>query len=208
MTASPPRLLILAASPRRNGNSAALAAAVREGAEAAGTPAVVRFLDDHLTGFLRDCRQCRDADGRCRIDDGFRDLFFDEFLPAQGVALCTPVYWYGMSAQAKAFFDRMFCYFARSYPDYAQTRAGVAGKKVALLTASEEIYPGIALGIVQQLQEYARYTRSQFIGTVHAYGNQRGEIVDAPEAPLQAARALGREFFQRRYWDLQFDSVR
>jgi len=208
MSPAPSRLLILAASPRRDGNSAALAAAVREGAEAAGTTVALHFLDDHLHGFLRDCRQCRDADGHCRIDDGYRALFFDEFLPADGVALCTPVYWYGMSAQAKAFFDRMFCYFAGSFPDYAATRARVSGKKLALLTASEEIYPGVAMGLVQQLQEYARYTRSQFVGTVHAYGNRRGEIADAPEAPLQAARSLGREFFARRYWDLQFDSVR
>ncbi|MBT2746056.1 MULTISPECIES: hypothetical protein [unclassified Lysobacter] len=35
---------------------------------------------------------------------------------------------------------------------------------MALLTSPEEIYPAIALGTVHQLQEYARYTHSQFIG--------------------------------------------
>lgn len=205
---TPPRLLVLVASPRRNGNSAQLADAVREGAEAAGAQVSLRFIDDHLTELLRDCRRCRNANGECGIDDGYRDLFFNDFLPADGIALCTPVYWYGMSGQAKTFLDRMFCYFAQSYPEAKQVRERVSGKRVALVTVSEEIYPAISLGIVAQMQEYARYTRSQFIGAMQAYGNSRSDVVQAPEAPLETARMLGRRFFQTRYADLQFDSVR
>lgn len=204
-TLPPRRLLVLVASPRRDGNSATLAAALRRGAEAAGLQVSVRFIDDHLSALLRDCRQCRDEQGQCRIDDGYRALFYDEFLPADGVALCTPIYWYGMSAQAKAFFDRMFCYFARSHPDSESVRAAVAGKRIALLTASEESYPGIALGIVHQLQEYVRYTQSQLVGTVHGIGNRRGEVAADAEDPVAAAERLGRRFFERFYFDYRME---
>ena len=64
-------LLVLVGSPRRNGNSATLAEAVRRGAEAVGTEVTLRFLDDHISGFLRDCRTCRGPDGECTIADGY-----------------------------------------------------------------------------------------------------------------------------------------
>ncbi|MGH8083089.1 MAG: flavodoxin family protein [Lysobacter sp.] len=200
--------MILVASPRRDGNSATLAETLGRGARAAGTTVSLRFIDDYLERLVRDCRQCRDESGRCRIEDGFGDLFLDEFLPADGIALCTPVYWYGMSGQAKAFFDRMFCYFAKSHEGSAQVRERIKRKRVALLTASEEIYPGIALGIVHQLQEYARYTHSQFIGAVHGWGNGRGEVAHDPQGTMAAAEALGRQFFERPYLDLHMDAVR
>ena len=50
------RLLILVGSPRRNGNSAALAAAAQRGADAAGTATTLLFLDDYIQGFLPDLR--------------------------------------------------------------------------------------------------------------------------------------------------------
>jgi multimeric flavodoxin WrbA len=49
------KLLILVGSPRSTGNSATLAAAVQRGAEAAGTKVSLRFIDDFITSFLRDC---------------------------------------------------------------------------------------------------------------------------------------------------------
>src|SRR4051794_4112952 len=105
------KMLVLVGSPRRAGNSAALATAVQHGAEEAGATVSVRFIDDYITSFLRDCRACRLPNGECSIDDRFRSLFFEDFLPADGVVFCSPVYWYGLSAQVKAFFDRTFCYY-------------------------------------------------------------------------------------------------
>ena len=115
----PSRLLVLVGSPRRNGNSAVMAEAVARGAADKGATVAVRFIDDYISNFLRDCRVCRKPNGECSIEDRFRELFFDDFLPADGVVFCTPVYWYGVSAQTKAFFDRTFCYYAGSYPDSA-----------------------------------------------------------------------------------------
>jgi multimeric flavodoxin WrbA len=97
------RLLVLVGSPRRNGNSATLAKAVQRGAESSGAQVSLRFVDDFISSFLRDCRLCRLTSGECAISDQFRSLFFDDFLPAHGVIFCSPVYWYGLSAQTKAF---------------------------------------------------------------------------------------------------------
>ena len=200
--------LILVGSPRRAGNSALLADAVRHGVEAAGGEAKVRHLDDHIAHFLRDCRSCRQEDGECGIKDGYRDLFFNDYLPAEAVVFCTPIYWYGMSAQTKAFFDRSFCYYAASYPGSPSVVQRMQGKRLGLVLASEETYPGAELGIVHQFQEFARYTRSSFVGCVRGFGNSRAEVAKDPHDPLAAAKRLGSEIFTLSYTDYHLDTPR
>jgi multimeric flavodoxin WrbA len=51
----PRKVLILVGSPRRVGNSATLAKAVQRGAEATGAQVALRFVDDFIRNFLRDC---------------------------------------------------------------------------------------------------------------------------------------------------------
>ncbi|WP_233532054.1 flavodoxin family protein [Paenibacillus alkalitolerans] len=202
------KLLILVGSPRRNGNSATLAEAVGRGAEEAGTDVTISFIDDYISTFLRDCRTCRLSDGECAITDNFRTLFFDDFLAADGVVFCSPVYWYGLSAQTKSFFDRTFCYYAASYPDSAQVIEQMSRKRIGLVLASEETYPGASLGIIHQIQEYSRYTHSEFIGVVRGIGNSRGEVAGDPDSPVLSAERLGREIFGRKYSDFRLDTER
>lgn len=201
-------LLILVGSPRRAGNSATLAQSVQRGAEAAGTQVSLRFIDDFVSSFLRDCRACRRPDGECGIDDRFRELLFDEFLPADGVVIASPVYWYGLSAQTKAFFDRTFCYYAASYPESARVIAGMSRKRIGLVLASEETYPGASLGIEHQVQEYSRYTHSDFVGVVRGVGNSRGEVGRDPQTPELEAEKLGRTIFERKFSDYRIDTPR
>lgn len=168
----------------------------------------MRFVDDHIKSFLRDCRQCRQVHGECAIDDQYRSLFLQDFLPAQGVVFCSPIYWCGLSAQVKAFFDRSFCYYAASYPGSARVLEGLAGKRIGLVLSSEETYPGAALGIVHQLQEFARYTRSDFVGVVRGIGNSRGEVRHDPGNPLQEAERLGAGMLARPYSDYRLETPR
>lgn len=202
------KLLVLVGSPRRNGNSATLGEAVKHGAEGAGVVVTLRHLDDHLGGFLRDCRSCRGENGECSIEDGFRQLFFEDFLPADGVVFCSPIYWYGLSAQTKAFFDRTFCYYAASYPESAAVIRGMCRKRIGLVLASEETYPGAALGIVHQIQEYSRYTRSEFVGLVRGIGNRRGEVTRDTADAVGEAERLGKELFVRKCSDYRIDAER
>lgn len=202
------QVLVLCGSPRRDGNSAMLAAAFAEGAAAAGHAVRVETLDDHIRAFLRDCRQCRKPDGSCSIVDGYGALFGELFLPAHAVAFATPVYWYGMSAQTKAFFDRTFCYYAASHPQSEAHIRGMMHKRLALLLASEETYPGASLGLVHQVQEYARYTHSELVGVIQGYGNKRGEIRRDPRDPLHMARSLGERIFECKYSDYRLDTSR
>jgi multimeric flavodoxin WrbA len=202
------KALVLSSSPRRNGNSALLAEAVHAGLVEAGHDATFLYADDFLKAFLRDCRTCRKPDGECAIEDGYRSVFFDQYLPADGFIAATPVYWYGMAAQLKAFYDRTFCYYAASYPRSAEVIEKMQGKRIGLALSSEETFPMVSGGIICQMQEFARYTHSTFVGVVHGYGNARGDVRKDPWEPIKAAERFGREFFTRHTSDYQIDTVR
>jgi multimeric flavodoxin WrbA len=202
------KALVLSSSPRRNGNSAALAQAVFRGLTEAEHMARLVYVDDVVSSFLKDCRQCRRDNGECSIEDGFRDVFIEHFLPADGFVVATPIYWYGMSSQLKAFFDRMFCYVAASHPRSADVVERMMGKRLGLVLSSEETFPTASAGIVHQIQEYARYTKSTFVGSVRGYGNARGDVGYDPGEPLREAVQFGRSFFTRHATDYQIDTPR
>ncbi len=202
------KLLILCSSPRRDGNSYRLAAAALEGALAKGHEAELVYVDDYLAHFLRDCRQCRGSDGECTIQDNYRTLFLEKYLPADGVIFATPLYWYGMSGQLKTFLDRSFCYYAASHPKSEEYGEQMCRKKLGLLIASEESYPGAPLGVIHSIQEFSRYTRSQFVGYVQGIGNKRGDVEADPCSPIEQARKLGETMFERFYTDYHMDTPR
>lgn len=202
------KAFVLSSSPRRNGNSSILAQSVREGLEESGHEVEFAYVDDFIRFFLRDCRECRKPDGECAIDDGFRSVFFERYLPADGFIAATPIYWYGASAQLKAFFDRTFCYYAASHPRSAEVTGGMLGKRVGLVLSSEETFPQVSASIVSQVQEFSRYTRSTFVGVVHGIGNARGDVYKDPLDPVACARRFGRDFFIRHATDYQLDTPR
>jgi multimeric flavodoxin WrbA len=202
------KALVLCASPRRDGNSSTLAERAARGLASAGHDVDLLYADDVVASFLRDCRRCRAPGGDCAIDDGFRGAFLDKYLPANGFVAATPIYWYGMSAQLKAFFDRMFCYVAASHPRSPDVVRAMQGKRIALLLSSEETFPTVSAGIVQQIQEFSRYTRSTFVGFVHGHGNARGDVGNDPHDPAARAHRLGQELFTYRATDYQIDSPR
>jgi multimeric flavodoxin WrbA len=201
-------VLGLSASPRRDGNSFLLAEAAVQGAREAGHDTALVHLDDYVTHLLRDCRRCRDANGRCTIDDGFESLLRDRVLPAEAIVLATPLYWYGVSGQLKTFLDRIFCYIAASEPEADRFVQGLLGKRLALVIASEESYPGASLGVIHEIQEYARYTHSAFVGVVQGIGNKRRDVLLDPGDPIGRARDLGRRLADLRSTDYRLDTDR
>jgi len=198
----------VSASPRRDGNSQLLAESVVAGARAAGHDALGVNVNDTIAGLLRDCRRCRQPDGNCSIDDGYRDLMLDHVLPADALVYATPLYWYGMAAALKNFFDRMVCYVSASYPNSNDIVGALEGKRIALVVASEESYPTASAAVVAQVQEMSRYLHQQFVAVVTGVGNQRGEVRFDPSNPLDDSYELGAHIFETHHSDYTITSIR
>jgi multimeric flavodoxin WrbA len=202
------KTLVLSCSPRRDGNSNALADAAAAGARLAGHEVDQQHLADLVTGMLDDCRVCRRGDGTCSIDDGYERLLLEHVLPADGLVFATPLYWYGMPGRLKSFFDRLFCYTAESSPVSERVSAGIMGKRVGLLITCEESYRGATLGLEAQFQELTRYLRHELVGVVVGIGNSRGEVARDPTDPLRRATDLGRRLHETRVTDYRLDTPR
>jgi hypothetical protein len=84
----------------------------------------------------------------------------------------------------------------------------MSGKRIGFVLVSEETYPGASLGIIHQIQEFSRYTHSEFVGVVRGIGNSRSEVTFDPTEPTLAAEQLGRDMFSRKYSDYRLDTQR
>ncbi len=100
-------ILIISSSPRKNGNSQMLCEQFKKGAEAKGHNAeIVRIMDMNI-GFCRACDACMKNGGSCVLKDDMA-MVLELFKKADVLVLATPVYFYGISAQMKAFIDRTY----------------------------------------------------------------------------------------------------
>jgi multimeric flavodoxin WrbA len=143
-------ILIILGSPRQNGNSETLAQAVAAGIRR-HPDATLEFvrLNDLRISPCQGCGGCNKT-STCVIDDDMTPLY-EKVDACDHLILVSPIYFYGLSAQCKAFIDRFQARWARKYltgirfrideqrKGYLLATAATEGKKVfdgALLTTS------------------------------------------------------------------------
>jgi len=107
------RVLGIAGSPRRGGNTDLLLAKVLKGAAAEGAEVKTIVLNDLDITPCQHCDACFEA-GVCRIKDDMQ-MVYEELEKADRIVLASPVQFMGVSAQAKAMIDRCQALWARKY---------------------------------------------------------------------------------------------
>ena len=107
------QVLVILGSPRKKGNSSALAAHISRGAESAGAEVETLFLQDLKISPCRGCDTCKKNDSKgCAINDDMQEIY-EKLIKADAWVTASPVYWFTMSAQTKIFMDR--CYALPAY---------------------------------------------------------------------------------------------
>jgi len=98
------KILAISCSPRKDGNTVAM---LNEALKAAKTEGAETELYSVSGKNIQPCDGCWGCTktGKCHIKDDAA-LLFDKMLAADGIIFGTPVYFYGMTAQAKAIIDR------------------------------------------------------------------------------------------------------
>lgn len=101
------KVLIISASPRKNGNSQMLCEQFRKGAmEKRHQVELVRLMELNI-GFCRACDACMRNGGTCILKDDMTKVL-ELYQKADVLVLSTPVYFYGISAPMKTFIDRTY----------------------------------------------------------------------------------------------------
>jgi multimeric flavodoxin WrbA len=107
------RVLCIAGSPRRHGNSERLLDALIEGVERAGGEARKLVVRDEGIGACMGCGGCR-SDGHCVRGDGMSAIYA-ELDAAHAIVVSTPVYFATVPAILKCLLERCQPYWVRRY---------------------------------------------------------------------------------------------
>lgn len=107
-------ILVVHASPRAGGNSSMLADEFTRGAEAAGNKVTrVEVGTANIRGCMA-CEHCFSHEGACCQQDDMQKLY-PLLHEADVLVYATPMYFYNLPAQLRAFQDRMFCGIAKPF---------------------------------------------------------------------------------------------
>ena len=176
------RVLGIVGSPRRGGNTEILVDEALAGAAEAGALTEKVILSELEIGPCRGCDACGKT-GTCVQQDDLPPLL-EQMERSQVWVLGTPVYYWGPSAQFKAFVDRWYG---------ADKSATFRGKRVTLVIPLGSGDAHDARHAVGMLQDALAWQESELFATVVANGVlERGVVRERPDL-LAAARRAGRE---------------
>jgi len=123
------RMLAFACSPRRGGNSDTLLEAALEGVGEAGASVERYDLRNMQIAPCLHCGGCADGSGRCVVGDDMQRLY-EPLRAADRIIVASPVFFMGLTAQAKTMIDRCQPLWVRrnlgqSVPEAQHTRAAL-----------------------------------------------------------------------------------
>lgn len=99
------KVLILSGSPRKSGNSDLLCDEFMRGAVENGNEVEKIRVAEKKIGYCRACYYCRQSNGVCAIKDDMAEVL-QKMIDADVIVLASPIYFYSIDAQLKAFIDR------------------------------------------------------------------------------------------------------
>jgi len=190
---SAPRVLCIAGSPRRHGNSEQLLDALASGVSDAGGEAVrLRAVDAGINP-CRGCNACSKT-GTCILSDGM-DAVYPELDAADVIVVATPVFFATVPAVLKALFDRCQPYWARRYvlgePRPAQKRPGAI---LVVGGGGDPFGTACAVTAVRSVFAVLDVSADEILEVVGP--DKPADIATRPEA-LERARAIGRALVER-----------
>lgn len=177
------KIVILNGSPRRNGNTSALAKAFTQGAESAGHTVTEFFLDSMNIHGCKGCLGGHSSRECPCVQRDDMDRIYPAVLECDVVVLASPLYYWNMSGQIYTAVDRLF---ALEEGDGNLLRGH--GRASALLMAAEGNGFEDAVLYYDHLMEHLKWKN---FGHVLAGGNfGSGDIKGRPE--LAQAYELGK----------------
>jgi len=189
------KVLGIFGSPRRGGNTELLLEEALKGAEKEGAKVERIYLSDFTITPCKECHGC-DNTGNCVILDDMEKIY-PKLLEADILILASPIFFYGVTAWAKALIDRSQALWARKYL-LKDPSLGKEGKKrkgffISVgATKGQKVFEGAILTVKYFFDVLnAEYVSELLLRGVEA----KGDILKNPEA-LQQAFEAGRRLVQ------------
>ena len=173
------RIVVLVGSMRKNGNTDLLAHAFAEGASKNNNVEIVSVADYNINPCIG-CNSCFTREGNQCFQNDDMSVIYDKLRNADIVAVASPVYFYGISAQLKAVIDRL----------HTPMRNEFHIKKLALLLVGAAALPELFESIKMQYQLILNFFHLEDGGMVLVRGVKDKGDIKKTEA-LKEAYTLG-----------------
>ncbi|MBO4312543.1 MAG: flavodoxin family protein [Desulfovibrionaceae bacterium] len=172
------RILVLAGSPRVNGNTDRLVASFAEGA---GKNHVVEIasVHDYAVSPCIGCNSCFSREGNECFQHDDMSVIYAKLREADTLIIASPVYFYGLSAQLKAVIDRLHTPMRNSFPI----------RRLGLILVGAAVLPEMFDAILAQYRLALNFFSLEDAGTVLARGAK--DKGDVSEKDLLAAYRFG-----------------
>ncbi len=185
------RILAVVGSRRKKGNTASLVRAALEGARREGAETELVFLGDYTLRGCRGCEGCKDT-YRCTVRDDMQKLY-PLLLEANGLILGSPTYFYNVSADMKAFLDRLYSLevFAENdrscWVGLPEAMGGKYAAAIAVCEQHEEKYMGFTIEAMTKSLTDLGYRVVDTVKAVGFWG--AGEVLGDQKTMRRAERA-------------------
>jgi len=177
------RVAAFVGSPRPDGVTDAIVRQVLVGAEDKGADSAVFHIGLlHIMG-CHACMKCRET-GVCILDDDMKPLF-NELKKADCIILGTPIYFYYMTAQMKAFTDRLFSLIGKGF------KGRLGRKKTILVVTQGADDPELFSSQIESMKKAWSMAGLDIIETVLACALESAEEVMEDEELMEKAFLSG-----------------
>jgi multimeric flavodoxin WrbA len=189
------KVLGIFGSPRKGGNTELLLEELLKGAEKEGASVERLYLSDFTIIPCKECHGC-DNTGSCVILDDMEKIY-PKLLEADVVILASPIFFYGVTAWAKALIDRSQAFWARKYllkdPSFGREGKKRKGFFISVgATKGQKVFEGSILTV----KYFFDVLNANYVGQLLFKGVEaKGDILKHPEA-LQQAFEAGRRLVQ------------
>lgn len=187
MKEKPVRVLGIAGSPRRRGNTETLLDRFLAGAESTGAE-VEKVIAVRLR--IEGCRACDGCweDGRCIVEDDFQWLC-ERIVDADVIALAAPLYFWNLPAQVKTLVDRSQCQWARKFITKIPLRPTLSGRprrRGVFISVGGEAKPYFD-GAVRTVKGFFGVYEADYWGELLVGGlDAKGDVLQHPRAMTEA----------------------
>ncbi len=173
-------------SPRTNGNTTKLVNEILSGAADNGADTQLFDLAEMNIAPCTGCYECK-KNGACILDDDMQKLY-EQIQSSDAIVLGSPVYMWEMTAQTKAFVDRLYAFVN---PDFSTRLNGEKKLVLAFTQANPD---------AEMFNFYFDYLAKKFgflkynvVDTIVAAGTRERSDIFAREDILKTAKQIGKD---------------
>jgi multimeric flavodoxin WrbA len=182
------KVLGIAGSPRKNGNTDTMLAEFLRGAADQGAETKTVFLRDLQVSPCQHCDACLKA-GICKIKDEMQQIYLD-MEDADIIVMASPIQFMGVTAPMKAMIDRCQALWARKYVLKVPPLKDKRPRKGFFMSVGGRKIPDLFEPTLVMMKTFFRIIDVNYAGELVFKGiDEKGAINKHPDALKQAFEA-------------------